>query len=233
MPTYDRVHLASCLADAVRSAVENLRDDPAVSHLMFHTVINGGEYNGYSLYSLAYSYLEDGLVRCTCGAIPTRQQFTGRTVPPSATPSTEPTHYVVGDNAALPFGSGVWYYDHDDFSNVSLYTQGGVDDEIAIDDDDLVTADVWRRIKDSMACATPSTEPVHEPLVEGERAPSVRELFRAAYLLLGDGQGGEWDDNAEYTRGIIELLADTCGVGLHPADDRAQIEGLIRLAGGE
>lgn len=69
MPTFDRVHLASCLADAVRSAVENLRDDPAVSHLTFHMVINGGEYRGDTLYSIAYGYLEDGLVPCSCGAI--------------------------------------------------------------------------------------------------------------------------------------------------------------------
>lgn len=83
MPNYDRVHLSSCLADAVRSAVENLRDDPAVSHLAFHRVIDGGEYRGETLYSIAYSYLEDGMVRCTCGAVPR--------VPSDATSSTEPT----------------------------------------------------------------------------------------------------------------------------------------------
>lgn len=70
MPTYDRIHLASCLADAVRSAVENLRDDPAVSHLAFHNVINGGKYRGDTLYSLAYRYLEGGYVQCRCRAVP-------------------------------------------------------------------------------------------------------------------------------------------------------------------
>lgn len=71
MPTYDRVHLKSCLANAVRSAVENLRDNPDVSHLAFHNVINGGDYRGDTLYSLAYIYLECGMVQCTCGAVPT------------------------------------------------------------------------------------------------------------------------------------------------------------------
>ena len=72
MPTYDRVHLSSCLARAVVSAVENLRDDAAVSHLMFHQVVNGGEYQGLTLYAMAYTYLEDGLVSCICGAMVAR-----------------------------------------------------------------------------------------------------------------------------------------------------------------
>lgn len=73
LPTYDRVHLNSCFADAVRSVVEDFRDNPNVSPLMFHHVVNGGAYQGYALYELAYQYLESGLIRCTCGAIPTNR----------------------------------------------------------------------------------------------------------------------------------------------------------------
>lgn len=36
-------------------------------------------------------------------------------------------------------------------------------------------------------------------------------LLRNAYYNLGDGAGGEWDDNPEYTRGVLELVRDCLG----------------------
>lgn len=41
---------------------------------------------------------------------------------------------------------------------------------------------------------------------------SPRRLLLNAYGLLGDGGGGEWLDNEQYTRGIVELLRDTIGL---------------------
>ena len=38
-----------------------------------------------------------------------------------------------------------------------------------------------------------------------------RMLVENAYNLLGDGDGGDWDVNAEYTRGIANLLGDSLG----------------------
>lgn len=47
--------------------------------------------------------------------------------------------------------------------------------------------------------------------VNGDAVERV-EIMRAAYSLLGAGDGSEWDENPEYTRAICELVADTCGV---------------------
>ena len=41
---------------------------------------------------------------------------------------------------------------------------------------------------------------------------SKASILVAAYDLLGDGQGAEWDVNPEYTRAVIELVADTVGL---------------------
>lgn len=38
------------------------------------------------------------------------------------------------------------------------------------------------------------------------------EVLTRAYNLLGDGQGGEWDLNPEYTRAIAELTRDVLGL---------------------
>lgn len=55
-----------------------------------------------------------------------------------------------------------------------------------------------------------------------------RLILRAAFGLLGDGAGHEWDDNSEYTRGIVELVGDTCSLGL---DEKDEILALIRQVG--
>jgi hypothetical protein len=53
-----------------------------------------------------------------------------------------------------------------------------------------------------------------------------RELFDAAYALLGDGNGKEWDLSSEYTRGVAELVSDI----LNEAD-RLAVLTRIRRAG--
>ena len=69
-PAFDRIHLAPCLHKAVVSALENLRDDPAVTHGAYHVLVSGGKYRGGTLYAIAYGYLESETVACTCGAVP-------------------------------------------------------------------------------------------------------------------------------------------------------------------
>jgi hypothetical protein len=54
-------------------------------------------------------------------------------------------------------------------------------------------------------------------------------LLRAAYGLLGDGNGGEWENNPEYRRGIFELVADALGLGSRD-EHEAEIEQAIRDA---
>jgi hypothetical protein len=39
-------------------------------------------------------------------------------------------------------------------------------------------------------------------------------VIRAAYDLLGDGAGEEWESNPEYARAIAELTRDVCGFQL-------------------
>jgi len=41
---------------------------------------------------------------------------------------------------------------------------------------------------------------------------SKASILVAAYDLLGDGQGAEWGVNPEYTRAVIELVAETVGL---------------------
>lgn len=37
-------------------------------------------------------------------------------------------------------------------------------------------------------------------------------ILSTAYNLLGDGQGREWNTNVEYTRALVDLIADTVGI---------------------
>jgi hypothetical protein len=59
------------------------------------------------------------------------------------------------------------------------------------------------------------------------------QLLRAAYGLLGDGNGDEWGDpdHNEYTRGIAELLADS-GIPLpdNDGDRRVAALSLVRAS---
>lgn len=52
-------------------------------------------------------------------------------------------------------------------------------------------------------------------------------ILLAAYDLLGDGQGDEWDVNPEYTRAIIELVADTVGLPEHIDQGSTQREPFV------
>lgn len=54
-------------------------------------------------------------------------------------------------------------------------------------------------------------------------------LLRMAHGLLGDGNGGEWENNPQYRRGIFELVADTLGLGSRD-EHEAEIEQAIRDA---
>jgi len=45
-------------------------------------------------------------------------------------------------------------------------------------------------------------------------AITAGSVLRTAYNMLGDGQGGEWHENTEYTRAVIEFVMET--VGLDP-----------------
>jgi hypothetical protein len=53
-------------------------------------------------------------------------------------------------------------------------------------------------------------------------------ILTAAYNLLGDGSGEEWDDNPEYKRAIVELVSDLLGV---PEEGRPELLDLIYRAG--
>lgn len=56
----------------------------------------------------------------------------------------------------------------------------------------------------------------------GELNYAVRKaVLHTAYGLLGDGLGGEWDLNAEYTRGVVEMVGDL--LGMSPDADREVI----------
>lgn len=73
----------------------------------------------------------------------------------------------------------------------------------------------------------------HSAVEEGvDIAPETRArvemqytLLQAAYSLVGDGEGGMWDHNPEYSRAIFELVSDTTGV------DKEAVPELIRLVG--
>jgi hypothetical protein len=54
-------------------------------------------------------------------------------------------------------------------------------------------------------------------------------LLRMAHGLLGDGNGGEWENNPEYRRAIFELVADALGLGSRD-EHEAEIEQAIRDA---
>jgi hypothetical protein len=52
-------------------------------------------------------------------------------------------------------------------------------------------------------------------------------VMHVAYGLLGDGQGGEWDHNQEYTRAIAEMVRDL--IGSLPADEDDALNVLHRI----
>ena len=57
-----------------------------------------------------------------------------------------------------------------------------------------------------------------------QSAGDVRlDLLRNVYSLLGDGDGDEWDENPEYTRGLLEVVRD-----MFTLDDREAAENLLR-----
>lgn len=56
----------------------------------------------------------------------------------------------------------------------------------------------------------------------------INMMLRNAYSLL-DSEGGEWDDNPEYTRAIIELTAHNLGMG--NLDHRDAVRERIRAQG--
>lgn len=65
---------------------------------------------------------------------------------------------------------------------------------------------------------------------ETERMEVQAELLTNAYGLLGDGQGSEWDENNEYTRGVFELIANQLGIDV---DHRSYVPMIIKMAAGQ
>jgi len=46
----------------------------------------------------------------------------------------------------------------------------------------------------------------------GEPRITEHQVLTAAYDVLGDGQGSEWHDNTEYTRGVADLIIEVVGL---------------------
>ena len=60
-----------------------------------------------------------------------------------------------------------------------------------------------------------------------DRVPiySEHDLLATAYDLMGDGAGGEYDQNPEYTRGVAELVRELLG---YRSEQTAEVIEIIR-----
>lgn len=45
-----------------------------------------------------------------------------------------------------------------------------------------------------------------------ESSHDAHALLNIAYGMLGDGQGGEWHNNPEYTRGVADFIVEAVGL---------------------
>jgi hypothetical protein len=56
-------------------------------------------------------------------------------------------------------------------------------------------------------------------------------LFTTAFNLLGDGEGGEWDNNPEYSRAIFELVGNIVGADCYTASTLVRVAAQLDAEG--